>query len=95
MNPHEPAVRLTLGFTYQATPRGAVHEAHYRVVPLLEELCEFANVRPAPPGMSGDAEQQLMLLWRNARGARSLLAESQELAQMIAKPRQPADQGVV
>jgi hypothetical protein len=86
MNADEPPVTLTWPLVYQAPLGGALDQTYNRVVPLLKKLGQFADCGPTPARVSGDAQQQLMLLRSDACGARGIFAEAQELAHMISNP---------
>jgi len=78
-------------FTDQAATRGALHQADDGVVPLLQEFGKLGDRGPPPPRVPGHAEEELILLGREATDARVSLAEAKEAAQAIAKPRQAAE----
>lgn len=74
----------------QAAPGGSIGEFHDGVVAFLQELSQFGNGGFLAAGIAGDAEQQLMLLRRDAASPGSLFAEAQEFAQCVTKPSEMA-----
>jgi hypothetical protein len=92
MNADKPTVALAWLLAHKAASRRPIHQAHNRVVPLLQKLGQFADVRPASIRESSHAQHQLMLLRRDTRGARRLFAEAQELTQLVAEPGEPPNQ---
>lgn len=91
MNANESPIVCTVLLANQTAPGGTVYQTHHRVVPLLEELSQLADICRAG-SMSRDTEQKLVLLGCNACGARSLFAKAQELAQVISELRQAPDE---
>ena len=73
---------------YQAAVSRPLDQAHHRIVPLLEEFGQFGNSGPPPAGESGYAQQQLMLLGRDATGVRGALAEPQKPPQPVTETGQ-------
>ena len=63
-------------------------QAHHGVVAFLKELRELGDRGRAESRKALHAEEQLMLLRGDARGAGRLLAETQETAQLVARPGQ-------
>lgn len=82
-------------FAHQATPHRAFDEADDGMVLLLEELGQFGDRGPAASRVPGHPEHQLVLLRGNVRGAGSAFAESDESAELVAKPREAAKSAVV
>jgi len=86
---HEASVAGTWRLANQTPPASALDQADDGVVALLKKLGQLGNRGPAASREALDPEQELVLLGSQAGGARSLLAKSQEPAQLIARPSQP------
>jgi len=75
----EPAFALK-----QAASLQLVDQCDRRVVLDAQALGDGSDRGPGIPGQAPHGEQQLMLLWFNAGLARGLLAEGEELADLVA-----------
>jgi hypothetical protein len=91
VNLDEAPVPLALELSDQSPFGGTLHQAHDCVVPLLQELREFGNGCPAAARVAGHSQQELVLLRRDATGARHSLAKTEETADPIAKPCQATE----
>ena|SRR5437762_4544878 len=86
---HDGAPVAPAGFLPdQAPARRPLDQAHHGVVAFLKELRELGDRGRAESRKALHAEEQLMLLRGDARGAGRLLAETQETAQLVARPGQ-------
>ena len=85
---HLPAIRLARASPHQPVLRGALHQTHHGVVPLLQKLRQFRNRCLPVLGKSRNPQHQLMLLRRHPARPRRPLAETQKPAQVVPEPRQ-------
>jgi hypothetical protein len=88
---HEAPILCSWPLAYQASPGSSLNQAHYGVVPFLEELGQFGNGGPPPAGVRCYSQKQLVLLGSDATGPRGALAVSQKTSKPVAEPRRPAE----
>jgi len=80
-----PAVDSVTLPLHQPVGDGAVNQFHGAVVADLQPLCQCADAGLDPLGKSANGEQQLVLLGIDTGGAGGLLAEREELPDLVPK----------
>lgn len=83
--PHLASVVLHAVAPNIATRGEPVHQFNRTVMPNLQALGQFSDSRMGLSVQSLQCQHQLMLVWFDAGGARSLLAEMQKAADLIAQ----------
>jgi len=83
---HKAAVAPALAFVNQALATSPLHEAHHRVVALLQELGQFAYGGPAAARVARHSQKQHVLLGRQAMLTRGPFAETQEAPKVVTEP---------
>jgi len=91
VNADHSAVRTVFAFEHEPVALRPIHERDHGVVPVLKKFGQIRHGGPSGPGEARDAEHELVLQRRDARGACGALAEPQESSQTKPKLRQLMD----
>jgi hypothetical protein len=91
VNLHDPVVAVGPALSDKPVAFGALHQPDNGVVALLQEFGELSDGGPSPARKTCDAQEQLMLLRRQAVGAGGPFAEAEKFPELIPEIRQPAE----
>lgn len=90
---NKTTVTGTVTFPNQSPPRGALDQAHHRVVSFLKEFGQLRDRSPPTPRVPGDAEEQLVLLRSYPCGSRRPFAEAKIATKLVTKPGEATKPG--